>query len=160
MRLFRHTMGRYEKMPVRPGSKTGDNEAHEHVILKGRAGYLKNDMLHYPYPDISTWLEKHDRYSSWEAELYERFLSGDKEKNEKHIGPTQRFKRTLKRVYLRLPLRFIFRFFYAYIWKRGFLDGRPGFILCLLLTFYDFLSWAKVYERRFARQSETAAAEK
>lgn len=148
MRLFKHKLGRYEKMPVRPGSRTGDSEAHEHIILDGKAGYMKNDVLHYPYPSISDWVEKHDRYSNWEAELYERFLLTDDFASGKRIGASQRMKRWLKRVYLRLPLRFVFRFFYAYIWKRGFLDGRPGFILCTLLMFYDFLSWAKVYERR------------
>jgi glycosyltransferase involved in cell wall biosynthesis len=145
LRVFRRHLGRYEKI-VSGGA--GDNEVHEHVMLKGRAGYLRNDMLHYAYPDIATWVEKHNRYSNWEAEAYEHFCSSDQEGQEKLIGFRQRFKRRLKRIYLRLPLRFVFRFFYAYIWKRGFLDGSPGFILCVLLAFYDFLSWAKVYERR------------
>ncbi len=36
LRLFKHSMGRYERMPVRAGAQTGDNEAHEHVELDGR----------------------------------------------------------------------------------------------------------------------------
>lgn len=160
MRLFRHRLGRYEKMPVCPGAETGDNEAHEHVVLRGRAGYLRNEMLHYPYPDISTWLEKHNRYSSWEAEHYERFRSGDCGETEQFIGSQQRYKRMLKRLYLRLPVRFVFRFFYSYVWKGGFLDGRPGFILCMLLTFYDFFSWAKVHERRLKRLEDWAAGDR
>ena len=148
LRLFKHRLGRYEKMPVSPGSQTGDNEAHEHVILNGRAGRLRNDMLHYPYPSIAAWVEKHNRYSNWEAELYDRFRSGDRDGSEDLIGRQQRLKRRLKRLYLRLPLRFVFRFLYAYVWKRGFLDGKGGFVLCMLLAFYDFLSWAKVYELR------------
>jgi len=152
LRLFKHRLGRYEKM-IAAGA--GDNEVHEHVVFKGRTGYLRNDMLHYAYPNISTWVEKHDRYSNWEADLYERFRSGDPGGAEQHIGFRQRLKRWLKRIYLGLPLRFVFRFFYAYIWKRGFLDGRPGFILCVLLAFYDFLSWAKVYEKKTKRQVST-----
>ena len=31
------------------------------------AGYLKHDFLHYAYPDLATWVEKHNRYSTWEA---------------------------------------------------------------------------------------------
>jgi hypothetical protein len=42
----------------------------------------------------------------------------------------------------------VVRFIYHYVIRLGFLDGKPGFILCVLLGFYDFLSWAKVYERR------------
>ena len=151
MRLFKHRLGRYERMPVSAGSATGDNEAHEHVILDGRAGYLRSEMLHYPYPSVSAWVEKHNRYSSWEAELYERFRDGAAADGDRLLGSHQRLKRSLKRIYLRLPLRFVFRFPYAYIWKRGFLDGRQGFILCVLLTFYDFLSWAKVHEKRLKK---------
>src|SRR6202011_4035060 len=37
LRLFKHRLGRYEQMPVQPGSRTGDNEAHEHVEREGKA---------------------------------------------------------------------------------------------------------------------------
>src|SRR5215475_1857087 len=36
LRLFKHRLGRYEKMPVVSGAQTGDNEAHEHVELRGK----------------------------------------------------------------------------------------------------------------------------
>ena len=36
LRLFKHRLGRYEKMPDCTGGRTGDNEAHEHVELEGR----------------------------------------------------------------------------------------------------------------------------
>ena len=145
LRLFKHRCGRYEKI-IADGA--GDNEVHEHVILNGRANYLRQDMLHFAYPDISTWVEKHNRYSSWEAELEERMHSDSREVHEGLGEPGLQFKRWLKRLYLKIPLRFIFRFFYAYIWKKGFLDGKAGFIFCLLLSFYDFLSWAKAHERK------------
>ena len=38
-------------------------------MLNGAAAYLKEDMLHFAYPDIFTWVEKHNRYSNWEAEV-------------------------------------------------------------------------------------------
>lgn len=96
-------------------------------------------------------MQKHDLYSSIEAQNYERVLAGptpERAEAEKLIGFRPRLKRKLKRIYYRLPLRFLFRFVYAYIIRLGFLDGMPGFILCVLLTFYDFLIWAKVYEKR------------
>lgn len=153
LRLFKHRQGRYEKMPISAGIRTGDNEAHEHVILKGTAARLTPSVLHYAYPSIDTWVEKHNRYSNWEAELYDQFISGAFRKGEKNIGLPQRFKRKLKSLYLRLPFRYIVRFIYAYFIKLGFLDGKPGFILCGLLSFYDYLSWAKVQECRFYEKS-------
>jgi glycosyltransferase involved in cell wall biosynthesis len=145
LRLFKHARGRYERMPVAPGSKTGDNEAHEHVELNGKVAKLVHELDHYAYPTISSWVEKHDRYSTWEAEMYESFL---RDAPPKGIGAGKRFKRRLKQVYLRLPMRPLVRFLYSYIIRLGFLDGLPGLVFCTLLAFYDFLCWAKVYERK------------
>ena len=132
-------------MPVAPGAKTGDNEAHEHVELEGRALRLVHELDHHAYPTIAAWVEKHNRYAVWEAEMYERFL---REPIPASIGPGKRFKRRLKKVYLRLPMRPLVRFLYAYVVRLGFLDGRPGLVFCTLLAFYDFLAWANVYEAR------------
>lgn len=150
LRLFKHGLGRYERMPVAPGSRTGDNEAHEHVELNGSVKRLVHELDHYAYPTIDSWVEKHNRYAAWEAEMYDRFL---REPVPVGIGPGKRFKRRLKKVYLRLPMRPLVRFLYSYIVRLGFLDGMPGLIFCTLLAFYDFLAWANVYERRVARAS-------
>jgi glycosyltransferase involved in cell wall biosynthesis len=147
LRLFKHRLGRYERMPVAPGAGTGDNEAHEHVELRGRALRLVHELDHHAYPTIAVWVEKHNRYARWEAAMHERFLHGPIPRS---IGVGKRFKRRLKKVYLRLPLRFVFRFVYAYVLRLGFLDGMPGLVFCTLLSFYDFLAWANVYEARVA----------
>ena len=145
LRLFKHRLGRYEKMPVPLGAKTGDNEAHEHVELNGQALRLVHELDHYAYPTIAAWVEKHNRYAVWEAEQYERFL---REPIPRSIGRGKRFKRRLKKLYLRLPMRPLVRFLYAYVFRLGVLDGRPGLVFCTLLAFYDFLAWANVYEKR------------
>ncbi|MDR3636664.1 MAG: glycosyltransferase family 2 protein [Isosphaeraceae bacterium] len=145
LRLFKHHLGRYERMPVPPGARTGDNEAHEHVELQGKALRLVHELDHHAYPTIAAWVEKHNRYAIWEAEMYGRFL---REPVPASIGRGKQIKRRLKKVYLRLPLRFVIRFFYAYVFRLGFLDGTPGLVFCTLLSFYDFLAWANVYEKR------------
>lgn len=148
LRLFRHALGRYERLPAAAGSIAGDNEAHEHVELVGRAERLRAELDHFAYPTISAWVLKHDRYASWEAENHAHFLTAAISTN---IGIGKRVKRLLKRVYLRLPFRPVLRFFYSYILRLGFLDGRPGLIFCGLLSFYDFLCVAKRYELEIAR---------
>ncbi|CAN5900140.1 glycosyltransferase family 2 protein [soil metagenome] len=155
LRLFKHRLGRYERMPVRPGSATGDNEAHEHVELEGRILRLVEQLDHHAYPTISAFVEKHDRYANWEAEMHGRFL---KEPVLASIGPGKRFKRRLKKVYLRMPMRPLIRFLYAYIFRLGFLDGKPGLVFCSLLSFYDFLCWAKVYEIHTLNEDQQAVA--
>ena len=77
VRLFRHRAGRYERIGNLGRTGSGDNEVHEHVVLTGgaEAAYLQHEFLHYAYPDIATWVEKHNRYSTWEAHAQ---LAGDR----------------------------------------------------------------------------------
>jgi glycosyltransferase involved in cell wall biosynthesis len=67
MRLFLHDKGRYERLES-GYLETGDNEVHEHVLLQGKAGYLEHDLLHYDYRSLHHFMERHNRYSTWEAE--------------------------------------------------------------------------------------------
>ena len=148
LRLFPHKLGRYERMPTGAGTEKsiGDMEIHEHLILNGTMGDLKTSVLHYAYPTIDNWVEKHNRYSNWEAALYDDFIKGTFREGEKHISRAKRIKRRVKSLYLRLPCRPLIRFCYHYFARAGFLDGHRGFIFCVLLSFYDFLSKAKVWE--------------
>ena len=57
-------------------------------------------------------------------------------------------KRAMKRLHARLPGRWVLKFSYLYLWKRGFLDGYPGFAYCVLQAFYDFLISVKIREGR------------
>ena len=40
-------------MPDDTGGRTGDNEAHEHVELEGRALRLDHELDHHAYPTIA-----------------------------------------------------------------------------------------------------------
>jgi glycosyltransferase involved in cell wall biosynthesis len=145
VRLFKHRLGRYERIGTLGDTGSGDNEVHEHVVLPaGEAGYLKNDFLHFAYPDLATWVEKHNRYSTWEAHA---MLAGDAGRltASPFGGPIER-RRWLKAVARRLPFRPLLRFLYAYVLKGGFLDGYPGYCMCRLLAWYEFMSSAKYYE--------------
>jgi len=145
VRLFKHRVGRYERIGQLGDTGSGDNEVHEHVVLStGEAGYLQHDFLHYAYPDLSVWVEKHNRYTTWEAHAMEA-----KDEGEIHVslfgGPIAQ-RRWLKRFARKLPFRPTLRFFYAYIIQRGFLDGYPGFVMCRLLGWYELMSNAKHHE--------------
>jgi glycosyltransferase involved in cell wall biosynthesis len=157
LRLFKHQLGRYEKMPVAPGTMSGDNEAHEHVELKGEVLRLRHELDHYAYPSIAVWVEKHNRYAVWEAAMYERFL---REPIPASIGAGKRFKRRLKKLYLRMPMRPLVRFLYSYVVRLGFLDGRPGLVFCALLAFYDFLAWANLYEAKLKALDQLAGPDR
>lgn len=147
VRLFKHKVGRYERIGKLGDTGSGDNEVHEHVTLStGEAGYLRHEFLHYAYPDLSAWIEKHNRYTTWEAHAMEAKDEGAV-KASLFGGPIER-RRWLKRFGRKLPLRPTLRFLYSYILQYGFLDGYPGFVMCRLLAWYEFMSLAKFRERR------------
>lgn len=148
LRLFKHKLGRYENLKTEDVPNTGDNEVHEHVILE-KVGYLKNDMLHIDFRDIYHWLERHNRYSNWEARVYYNLLT-DSNQNEtigaNFLGnPVQR-KRFLKKIWVRLPFKPILRFIIFYFLQFGFLDGKAGYIYGRLLSQYEYQIGVKLYE--------------
>lgn len=147
LRFFRHTSGRYEKIASSAGTGSGDNEVHEHVQLDGPAGYLSGEMEHYAFPDITTWVEKHNRYSNWEARLQVEAKSGSPG-GDAEIDAGLARKRRLRRLAWSLPFRPALRFFYHYVWRAGFLDGYRGYVFCRLMAWYEFLSAAKARELR------------
>ncbi len=163
LRLFKHKKGRYENLNTEDIPNTGDNEVHEHVILDGKAGYLKNDMIHEDFRDLYHWIERHNRYSNWEARVYLNLLT-DKDKDDSGtiganlFGDAVQRKRFLKKVWVRLPFKPFLRFVLFYIIQRGFLDGKAGYIYARLLSQYEYQIGVKVYElRKYGGQLNTTS---
>jgi glycosyltransferase involved in cell wall biosynthesis len=149
LRLFKHAKGRYENLNTEDIPNTGDNEVHEHVILAGKVGYLKNDMLHEDFRDLFHWLERHNRYSNWEARVYLNILTGKGDSgtiSANLFGDAVQRKRFLKKVWVRLPFKPLLRFILFYIIQRGFLDGKAGYIYARLLSQYEYQIGVKLYE--------------
>ena len=138
LRLFKHKLGRYEKMTdFCTGS--GDHEIHEHVVVEGTTGKMKSIMDHHAFPSIERFVEKHNRYSNWEAVVENS--SSVKENELQH--PKVKRKRILRRLFRKLPFRPTLRFLYIFIWQKGILDGWSGFIFARLHAQYEFLIIAK-----------------
>ncbi len=156
VRLFKHALGRYERIGRLGDTGSGDNEVHEHVLLStGEAGYLRHEFLHYAYPDLSAWIEKHNRYTTWEAHAMEAKDEGAV--RARIFGQPIERRRWLKRFGRKLPFRPTLRFLYAYVAQSGFLDGYPGFVMCRLLAWYELMSIAKFKERGLLREAQSKA---
>jgi glycosyltransferase involved in cell wall biosynthesis len=145
LRLFRHALGRFEKL-VDGETDSGDVEIHEHVFVNGRTGRLRTELEHYAFPSVECFIEKHNRYSNWEAQ-YQLELGGKK------AGPHPQnarvnLRRQLKLASGRLPMRPFLRFLYIYILQRGFLDGIEGYYFAQLHACYEWMSVIKTYERK------------
>jgi glycosyltransferase involved in cell wall biosynthesis len=153
LRLFRRGVARIEDLALADVPLTGDNEIHEHVVVDGSTRYLRTPLLHDDYRGLTAWLERHNKYATWEAHLYSRFR-----REPLAAGPLDllrldpfRRKRLLRRIWVRLPFRPGLRFAVWYVGRRGFLDGRPGFIFCVLMSYYEFIIGAKLRELEKAR---------
>jgi glycosyltransferase involved in cell wall biosynthesis len=143
MRLFKHAAGRFERL-VEGDTRSGDVEIHEHVVVNGRTARLRTELEHHAFPSTESFIEKHNRYSNWEARFQlESRLSGIPVQNDQVD-----FRRKLKRLSHHLPLRPLLRFLYIYVWQRGFLDGREGYYFAQLHACYEWMSLIKAYELR------------
>jgi len=122
LRLFRRAKGRCEERAV-----------NEHLLVEGRVGYLKNDFVHEDRKGIDEWIAKHNQYATREAE---ELLRRDQGVREGEIalqfsGSQAQRKRWMRhRVWNRLPplMRPFLYFFYRYVLRGGFLDGRAALV--------------------------------
>jgi glycosyltransferase involved in cell wall biosynthesis len=152
LRLFRHRLGRYEKL-TDADTASGDNEVHEHVMIQGATGRLRSEMDHFAFPSVEVFVEKHNRYSNWEARVaLDRYLErSGREIQSGRVG----LRRRLKQFSQRLPFRPLLRFLYVHLWQRGLLDGRAGYHFARLHAFYEYLCVVKTAE---LKQRRAAAA--
>lgn len=126
-------------------AKAGHGQREDQV--KRGVGNIEVAYDHFNFSKgIGEWIEKHNWYSTQEAQEFvkQREVKIDWRKIWK--GSTVERRRVLKQIHGRIPGRWFLKFLYLYIWKRGFLDGYPGFVYCLLQGIYDFMITAKVSE--------------
>jgi glycosyltransferase involved in cell wall biosynthesis len=117
LRLFKKAKGRW-----------GGRDPHDRVVLDGVSEYMKSDLLHYVYRNLSHQLQTVDSFSSITASIM--------------AAEGARFS------LFRLAIHPLFKFFGTYVIKRGFMDGLPGFIISVASSFYVFLRYAKLWELR------------
>lgn len=121
----------------------------EHFRSDLRVGRIFEPYNHYGFSKgISRWIERHDRYSTWDSLRIHAFLeSGD----SGELGTKRKLR--LRRVAAHLwPVRPIARFVNMYIWRLGFLEGIPGLVYCTLSFFYEFITVCKINEQRRIRR--------
>jgi len=144
--LFRAGRGCYEKRLSEQDASMSDIEVHEHIVVLGKVGRLKNPVCHENVNDLHRYVTKHNEYSNWEAKVH---LQGAPTEIQPSAWGTQaQRRRWLKRVFLRVPGSPLALFFYLYLFRLGILDGVPGLIYCVFRGIQIFHVKAKMYEAR------------
>ncbi|MBD2122424.1 glycosyltransferase family 2 protein [Trichocoleus sp. FACHB-262] len=141
---------RYQMRLFRRDQVWFDDYGHtEREVCNGPTGFLKETYPHYTCgKGLSRWIDKHNRYSSDEAqETLKQLETGTVKWQDLFFGSSEvKRRRALKDLSLRLPFRPLIRFFYMYFLLGGILDGRAGFAWCTLQAFYEYLILLKVWE--------------
>jgi glycosyltransferase involved in cell wall biosynthesis len=121
--------------------------------VTGAVGQLREQFLHYNFSKgLAEWIDKHNKYSSAEAlEAVRVADEGLARFGDLFRGDKAQRRAALKRLAWSLPFRPALKFFWLYVVKLGFLDGRPGYIYCRLLATYEYFIELKVAEIRMQR---------
>lgn len=137
---------------VRPEQVKVKREINEEFVTEGDIGHLEHHLEHYPFnKGFAAWLEKHNRYSTMEAKLMvDGGLCEITFRDLFNTDPVIR-RRAIKSVVYRLPFRPLWMFLALYIIRGGFLDGKAGFVFCVLRSFYEFLISCKVQELKLRK---------
>lgn len=110
---------------ARRGAGKWDGSVHESWQVEGKIGRLKQPLMHYPHPDLVSFLQHIDHYSSIKADYF--FKQGRKTNVFEIMGGP------------------IWRFFKAYCVQLGLLDGVSGFVHAMAMAMYSFLVTSKLY---------------
>jgi glycosyltransferase involved in cell wall biosynthesis len=112
----------------RDQGKWGGSSEHCHIELDGAACKLRGDLHHYTNPTIASYVQKMPYY----ADLFlERQLAA--------------------RVVWSAPaavVRAVWRFFRAYFFRLGFLDGYPGFFIAASTAYATLVRHSRLFEHQ------------
>ena len=113
---------------LRMAKKDGQwiRSVHEFWQTKWRTKTLKNPILHHSHSSISQTLSQINFHSTLHAKAL------------KQEG--------VKFSLFRLIFNPLGKFFQNYFYRLGFLDGTPGLIMALMMSFHSFLARAKLYQ--------------
>jgi hypothetical protein len=118
----------------------GQKEADIHGVIN----YIKEPYLHYGFSKgWHHWIDRHNKYSTLEASARMQ-----KQVPFKNIFSSHGSVRNpaLKSFLSRFPFWPLMRFFYTYVLRLGFLEGRVGLTYCINMSYYEFLIQIKIKE--------------
>jgi glycosyltransferase involved in cell wall biosynthesis len=134
---------------VRRGRARYTREINEVLEVDGRVGELKAPLDHFPFSKgMARWLEKHNLYSTMEAEVVARGLSRDDAslKTALFAKDFHARRRAQKAIFYRLPGRPVLKWMYMMFVRGAILDGRAGIAYANLQAWYEYLIVLKTRE--------------
>jgi glycosyltransferase involved in cell wall biosynthesis len=140
----------------RKGKIDCDNRPiNEHIICTTRkVGCLKYDLIDYNRNDLSSWITKHNSYSTREAL---QLIYNDNTRYNFWGSQYERKRWIRSNIWNNLPpvIRPFLYFIYRYVLKGGFLDGKKAFVYHFLHAFiYRILIDFKYLEIKWSNKKK------
>ena len=114
----------------RLSARWSDDLVHEKVLYAVTPGTLAGDLMHDSGDDLSTYLERQNRYTT--------------------LAARQAFEKGRSASVFHLLLSPVVRFLKFYVLRLGFLDGLPGLLHITIGCMNSYMKYAKLIELRRA----------
>jgi glycosyltransferase involved in cell wall biosynthesis len=155
--LFKRGSARFERL-VHDTSDGLDMEVHERLLVDGFIGKLKTPLLHDDFKGLEAYIERHNKYSTWEARLRYQFQKtgrwGEDTVSPHLFGNAQERRRLLKATASGIPFEPQLWFLYHYLFCLGFLERRAGLIASKLRSDYISQIRAKMFELKVCENGD------
>lgn len=135
---------------VKPRLVHYEREVNEVLKVDGKIHDFCNSFDHFPFSKgISHWFDKHNAYSTMEAQLIVNTGGGEfslirailaSDFNERRVHQ--------KALFYRLPFRPIIKWFYMMFIRGAILDGKAGITYSFLQAIYEYMIVLKAHELR------------
>ena len=140
MMIFKKSCGRIEDKR---------RDAHS-IISEGINIDAKHKFIHYDFKSLDAYIKRYNWYATREMQDYIEYMNDSK--GSTYEGDSKIKKQRAKKygIYYKAPkfLRAQLWFIYNYIFKKGFLDGKEGFLFLFFECYwYRMLVDAKIYEQ-------------
>jgi glycosyltransferase involved in cell wall biosynthesis len=137
IRLVRHERAHYTRA------------INEVLEVEGGIGNIPSPFDHFPFSKgIAQWLEKHNGYSTREAQLiyHKQGLRNPSLRTALSDRSSQRRRLHQKAIFYLLPFRPVLKFLYMTLLRGAILDGRAGLSYAALQSIYEYLIVLKTEE--------------
>jgi glycosyltransferase involved in cell wall biosynthesis len=118
LRLFNKKYGKFTPSKV-----------HEKIVVEGKLGRLKNEMMHYTVLDFKIAIQKQVKYALLSGELF--------------------FEKNKKSNIIKVLFKFPFDFVKVYLFQLNFLNGYQGFTWSMFSAFASYLKYSYLKELNY-----------
>jgi hypothetical protein len=160
-RWLRHTVGfpTWHDRLMRLRKTRFQGGVWESFDTEGRVRRIYEPYLHNAFTNgLDAWIDRHQRYAEWKA--WELLTIPEQKAGSLLQRAVWGEKRASARLMERIAGRLLWgspalRFLYYYVFRRGFLDGRAGFLYSRMMGMYQFMIYLHVLELTRRRRGQS-----